>query len=65
MHVALTGPRKKNEGPKSHVWRNLILSNQKSLYTQFALPAYAQAALPARVLLVFVPSWLATHKSQI
>ena len=48
MHVALTGPRKKNEGPKSHVWRNLILSNQKSVYMQLALPAYGLAALPAR-----------------
>ena len=52
LHLPAHG--KKNEGPKSHVWRNLILSNQKSVYTQLALPACAQAALPARDLLVFV-----------
>ena len=62
LHLPAHG---KNEGPKSHVWRNLILSNQKLVFSQLALPAYAQAALRARDLLVFVPSWLATLEYQI
>ena len=65
LHLPANGKLGCREDPKSYAWRILILSNLRSVFTQLALPANALAALPARVLLVFIPSWLATHTSQI